>query len=163
NFGNRIPQLTFEVTRPVGKLEKMVRGVTLIPGTTEFGYEPATVVQVMGPGQTAPENRHVAYAASDVNASLDELQAVCPNLERVAIVVAWFGSDLRAGHCVLQPGIDNREKSTHGATWSVAGLDRSTAHLVSSVDGRPAFGGTPSDESVAHLIGELRSRGIKVT
>lgn len=163
NFGNRIPQLTFEVMRPVGELEKMVRAVTLIPGTTEFGYEPSTVVQVMGPGQSAPENRHVAYAASDVIASLDELQAACPNLERVAIVVAWFGSDLRAGHCVLQPGVDNREKTTHGATWSVAGLDRSTAHLVSNVEGRPAFGGTPSDDSVVHLIGELRSRGIKVT
>jgi hypothetical protein len=31
-FGNRIPQLSFEVTRPVGALERMVRAVTLIPG-----------------------------------------------------------------------------------------------------------------------------------
>ena len=163
NFGNRIPQLSFEVVRPVGRLERMARAVTLIPGTTEFGYEPATVVQIVGPGQSAPENRHVAYAASDVVASLDELQAVCPNLERVAIVVAWFGSDLRAGQCTLKPGVDNREKSTHGATWSVAGLDRATAHLVSTVDGRPAFGGTPSDASVSHLIADLNARGIKVT
>ena len=129
NFGNRIPQLSFEVMRPVGKLEKMVRAVTLIPGATEFGYEPATVVQVMGPGQSAPENRHVAYAPSDVIASLDDLQAACPNLERVAIVVAWFGSDLRAELCTLRPGIDNREKSTHGATWSVAGVDRASSLL----------------------------------
>ena len=163
DFGNRLPQLSFEVIRPVGALEKMTRAVTLIPGTTEFGYEPATVVQVMGPGRSAPENRHVDYAPSDVVASLDALQAVCPNLERVAIVVAWFGSDLRAGQCLLQPGVDSRVKSTHGATWSVAGLDRSTAHLVSNVDGRPAFGGTPSDASVTHLITALKSRGLKVT
>ena len=163
NFGNRLPQLSFEVVRPVGELEKMIRAVTLIPGTTEFGYETTTVVQVLGPGSSAPENRHVGYAPSDVIASLDELQAVCPNIERVAIVVAWFGSDLRAGQCTLQPGVDNRAKSTYGATWSVAGLDRSTAHLVSTVEGRPAFGGTPSDDSVLHLIAELKARGLKIT
>lgn len=73
SFGNRIPQLSFEVTRPVGKLETMLRAVTLIPGTTEFGYETGTVVQVLGPGASAPENRHVGYAPSDVVAALDQL------------------------------------------------------------------------------------------
>jgi hypothetical protein len=95
NFGNRIPQMSFEIVRPVGRLEQMVRAVTLIPGGTEFGYEPETVVQTLGPGQSAPENRHITYAPSDVIASLDELQSVAPNVERVAIVVAWFGTDLR--------------------------------------------------------------------
>src|SRR5262249_43186735 len=126
NFGNRIPQVSFEVTRPVGKLETMVRAITLIPGTTEFGYETGTVVQVLGPGVPARGNRHVGYAPSDVIAALDQLQAVCPNLERVAVVAAWFGTDLRASHCVLQPGVDNRGKSTYPSTWAVAGLDRST-------------------------------------
>ena len=97
NFGNRIPQRSFEVVRPVGRLEHMVRAVTLIPGATEFGYEPATVVQTLGPGQSAPENRHITFAQSDVMAALDELEAVAPNLERVAIVVTWFGTDLRCG------------------------------------------------------------------
>jgi hypothetical protein len=163
NFGNRIPQLSFEIVRPVGQLERMVRAVTLIPGTTEFGYEPSTVVQVHGPGQSGPENRHVPYTASDVEASLDELQSVCPNLERVAVVVAWFGSDLRADHCTLKPGVDNLAKTTYGATWSVAGAERASAYLVSSIDGRPAFGGTPSDSSVTNLIGALKARGLKVT
>ncbi len=163
DFGNRLPQLSFEILRPVGRLEQDVRAVTLIPGATEFGYEPATVVRTMGPGQSAPENRHVAFAPSDVIASLDELQAVCPNLERVALVVAWFGDDLRAGHCRVRPCVDNDQKMTHGATWSVAGLNRSGAHLVSQIDGRPAFGGTPSDDSVTHLIAELRTRGLKIT
>src|SRR6185295_6746930 len=34
---------------------------------------------------------------------------------------------------------------------------------VSTVGGRPAFGGTPSDDSVTHLIQELRARGLKIT
>ncbi len=162
-FANRIPQLSFEVVRPVGALERMARAVTLIPGTTEFGYEPATVAQTLGPGQSASENRHVTIAVSDVEAALDDLQAMCPSLERVAIVVAWFGSDLRAGQCRIEPGVDSSIKQTFGATWSVAGLDRAQAHLVSLVAGRPAFGGTPSDDSVVHLIAELKARGLKIT
>ena len=50
-------------------------------------------------GQSAPENRHVAYAPSDVDGLARRTAGVCPNLERVAIVVAWFGNDLRAGQC----------------------------------------------------------------
>jgi hypothetical protein len=163
DFGNRIPQLSFEIVRPIGLLESMVRAITLIPGGTEFGYEPAVVVQLTGPGQSAPENRHIAHARSDVVAALDELQGVCPRLERVAVVVAWFGSDLRAGHCVVQPGIDNAAKSTSPLTWSVDGVTRKSAYVVSQSNGRPAFGGTPSDDSVTHLIAELRARGLKVT
>lgn len=163
DFGNRIPQLSFEIVRPIGRLEKITRAVTLIPGAAEFAYEPSTVLRLMGPGQTAVENRHVADADSDVIASLDALQAACPNLERVAIVVTWFGSDLRAGHCTIRPGVDSAVKATHGATWSVAGLARASAYVVSTVDDRPAFGGTPSDESVRHLIAELKARGLKVT
>jgi len=137
NFGSRIPQLSFEVVRPIGQLEQMARAVTLIPGTTEFGYATETVTQTVGPGQSAPENRHVTYAASDVVASLDDLQAQAPNLERVAIVVAWFGNDLRAGQCRVKPGIDNRDKQTFGATWSVAGVSRGDAYLVSTAGGVP--------------------------
>jgi hypothetical protein len=163
NFGNRIPQLSFEIVRPVGELERMVRAVTLIPGTTEFGYDTNTVTQSLGPGRSAPENRHVTTAPSDVVAALDDLQAVCPNLERVSIVVAWFGNDLRAAHCEIRPGVDSAIKQTFGGTWAVAGLSRESAHLVSTIDGRPAYGGTPSDDSVRHLIAELKSRDIKVT
>ena len=163
NFDNRIPQLSFEIVRPVGQLERMVRAVTLIPGTTEFGYKPQTVLQVLGAGQSAPENRHVSYAASDVAGALDELLAVAPNVERVALVAAWFGTDLRAGQCRVLPGVDADDKTTFGATWSVAGLGRTEAHLVSTYNGRPAYGGTPSDQAISDLIAELKARGRKVT
>ena len=162
-FGNRIPQLSFEVIRPIGLLEQMTRAVTLIPGTTEFGYEPSPVVQVVGPGQAAPENRHIASARADVVAALDDLQGLCPNLQRVAIVIAWFGSDLRAGHCTIRPGVDSAAKVTDPLAWSVQGVAREFAYVVSQADGRPAFGGTPSDDSVLHLIAELKARGLQVT
>src|SRR5262249_1163960 len=162
-FGNRIPQLSFEVVRPIGALERMARAVTLIPGTTEFGYETATVVRVLGTGAYGAENRHVGHSPSDIEASLDDLQAACPNLQRVALPAAWFGSDLRANHCEVKPGVESLTKLTYPATWSVAGLARASAHLVSQVGGRPAYGGTPSDASVTHLIAELKARGLKIT
>src|SRR3954454_23102986 len=118
DFGNRIPQLSFEVMRPVGRLEKMVRAVTLIPGTTEFGYEPSTVTQLLGPGQYAAENRHVAHTPSDLEAALENLQAACPNLEGVALVVACFGDDLRAAQCTLKPAVYSATKQTHPFSWS---------------------------------------------
>src|SRR5437764_14290217 len=128
--------------RPIGRLEKMVRAVTLIPGTTEFGYETSTVVRLLGPGQFGAENRHAAHAVSDVEAALDDLQGACPNLERVAIVVAWFGNDVRAGHFTLTPQVDSALRQTFPDSWSVAGLSRGTAPVVATVDGRPGFGGT---------------------
>jgi hypothetical protein len=163
DFGNRIPQLSFEIMRPIGRLEKMVRAVTLIPGATEFGYEPGTIIRLFGPGQFGAENRHAAHAVADVDAALDDLQGACPNVERVALVVAWFGSDLRAANFTLTPKVDSSIKQTFPDVWSVAGLSRLTASPVSMVDGRPAFGGTPSDDSVTHLIQALRARGLKVT
>jgi hypothetical protein len=162
-FGNRLPQISVEVIRPVGRLERMIRAVTLIPGATEFGYEPQTVTRTQGYGVYAPENRHTVSAQSDWSASLDELQAICPNLERVALVVCWFGSDLRAGHCEVRPKVESHDKETQGANWSVAGLTRASAVRVSDYEGRPSFGGTPSDAAVLHAIEDLRARGLEVT
>lgn len=163
NFGNRIPQISVEVIRPVGRLERMIRAVTIIPGATEFGYDPLPVTRDAGFGSYAPENRHIDSAASDWMASLDELQAVCPNIEQVSLVVAWFGSDLRAGECMVRPGVDRADKKTTGATWSVAGRSRGNAYVVSATDGRANFGGTPSDASVVRAIRDLKARGLKVT
>ena len=162
DWGNRIPQLTFEVIRVVDRLEGMVRGVTMIPGGTEFGYATTAVTRVTGPGATESENRHVRHAATDFVAALDELCDLCPGLKRIALVVAWFGDDLRAGHCTLRPGVDQAEKTTRPLVWSVAGLDRASARLVSRVDDRPAYGGTPSDASVIEAIAEIRARGLEV-
>ncbi len=161
-FGNRLPQISVEVIRPVGQLENMIRAVSIIPGATEFGYDPLTVTRTAGQGVYAPENRHTASAESDWSASLDELQAVCPNLTRVALIVSWFGSDLRAGHCQVRPKVDRANKKTHGATWAVAGLTRTTAQATSLHEGRPAFGGTPSDASVVRAIQDLHTRGLQV-
>jgi len=167
-FGNRIPQFTFEVVKPVEGLGALIRAVDLIPGATEAGYHPALKLNFYSPGVTAAENRHQLTAATDWTASLDALQALCPNLESVALVVAWFGDDLRAEHCTIAPRVDAAFKTIGQFNfwppdWSVAGLTRSTARLVSQIDGRSAYGGTPSDASVLAAIADLKARGLAVT
>jgi hypothetical protein len=162
-FGNRIPQLAFEVVRPVDGLARMIRAVCLIPGASEFAYAPGEVVRVTGPVATAPENRHQLFARADIHASLDALQALCPNLERVSVVTSWFGDDLRADLCTIAPRTEAADRETFGSTWSVGGLTRASARVVSRVDGRPAYGGTPADGSVIRLVHELKSRGLAVT
>ena len=162
DFGNRVPQFSFEVARPVDGLNRMVRAVCLIPGASEFGYDIEPVMQVLDLGKTRPENRHQLQRTSDAAASLDALEALCPNLKRVSLVVSWFGDDLRAGSCLIEPRVDVKTKTTDGATWSVAGMTREDAKAVSLVKGAPAYGGTPSDESVIWLIRDLKDRGLEV-
>lgn len=162
-YGNRVPQITVEVERAVGALERQVRAVTLIPGATEFGYQPSEVMRVAGAGAYETENRHSANATNDFEAALDQLQAACPHLERVSLVVSWFGDDLRAGQCSVRPKVDLVAKATTPSTWMVNGLPRLLAQATSRHEGRAAYGGTPSDESVVAAIRMLKARGLKVT
>lgn len=160
-FGNRIPQLNFEIVRPIEPLEPMIKAMNIIPGAGEFAYEPASVTKTVSDGVTENVNHHLPGSQSDWTQSINQLQALCPNLEWASLIVTWFGSDLRCGECVVEPRVDAATKATNGQTWSVAGLTRNNANLVSSVNDRAAFGGTPSDQSVINAIQDLKARGIK--
>ncbi|WP_430913091.1 baseplate multidomain protein megatron [Methylobacterium sp. sgz302541] len=163
DYGNRVPQFAFEVIRPVDGLGRMIRAVELIPGSTEFGLDPAPVTEDAGFGATRAANRYQLQRGTDVLASLDALQALCPRLTRVAVVTAWFGDDLRAGRCTVVPKVDSATKTVLGKDWSVAGLVRGTAGAVSTApSGGPAYGGTPSDAGLTRLVAELHGRGLAV-
>ncbi len=163
DFGNRIPLLQFEVMRPVGTLERQIRAVNVIPGATEHGYAGVAVRETTGEGSARILNRNTLTAETDWQASIDELQALCPNLGSVALVVTWFGTDLRAGECRVVPGVEVAARSGESRPWRVMGVGRSAAHVVSLHGGGPAYGGTPSDESVVGAIRDLAARGLKVT
>ncbi|MDQ2634833.1 MAG: glycoside hydrolase TIM-barrel-like domain-containing protein, partial [Pseudomonadota bacterium] len=163
DYGNRIPQFQFEVLRPVGELPKRIRAISLIPGATEYGLSPSLVTRRHRQGETEAVNRHTLLEGSDLTASLDELQMLCPNLEHVALVVAWFGDDLRAGHCRIRPAVTMANGSGFSRDWRVSGVSRGSAMVVSTHDGGAAYGGTPSDRSVMDAIAEIKARGLKVT
>jgi hypothetical protein len=165
-FGNAIPQLSFEVIRPAApagvRFEERVKSVCLIPGAGEFVYASEPVFRRDGPGREVAENVHMERERANLLVSLDQLAADFPNCETVMLVVAWFGNDLRCGACEIRPGVEIAEKENLPAAWRAGGVGRSGARLISTHEGAPAFGGTPSDASVLQAIAELKARGYKV-
>lgn len=161
-FGNRIPVFQFEVLKPTGKLERQIRAMTIIPGATEHGLCPYPVTESPGRGAQRIINRNSLTHASDWDASMDELMALCPNLERVALVVTWFGSDLRADACRIRPGVETPVRDDESAPWKVSGIERAAAYVVSQHDGGPAYGGTPNDAGLMAAIADLKRRGLEV-
>lgn len=157
-WGNRLPQISVEVFRAVGGLEAAVKGVAII-GTNEFGSD-TTLVSVVD-GQR--ENRHTELAATDWAASIDRLEALAPAIQSVMLVVPWFGDDLRAASCTIRPKVDAAGKETTPVSWAVSGITRSGAAVVSFVDGKPAYGGSPNDASTIRAIQDLNARGLEVT
>ena len=162
DFGNRIPQLTFEVFRPLADAdtaEGLVKAVTLIPATGEFAYS----TQIIKTGEEYV-NSNAAEGRTDIRVSLDLLDDLAPNVESVSVVASWFGNDLRCGNCLIKPGVEQASRSTEPLTWSVNGVSRANAWLVSKdSQGRPNFGGTPTDASIVQTIKSLKGRGKRVT
>jgi hypothetical protein len=166
-FGNRPPNLSVEVfRRPAGAyadLETLVEGVCLIPGAGEFIYATAPNAVLSGMTRASYETQHTGDGRTDFVVSLDQLQAQLPNVKTVNLVVSWFGTSLDAATCTIRPGVEAAEKVTTPLVWEVDGVARADAHVISQVDGRPAYGGTPSDDVVIAAIRELKVRGYSVT
>ena len=161
-FGNRLPQLSFEVFRPLADpdtAEGLVPAVTMIPASGEFAYATSVVRKAEG----GAENVNAMAGISDLEVSLDRLEAMAPAVRSVSLVVSWFGDDLRAGHCQIRPKVEIPQKTTTPA-WSVNGVTRDAAQVVSQdAQGRPVYGGTPADFSVIEAIRAIRARGHRVT
>lgn len=166
-YGDRPPQLSFEVfRRPEGDapgLEERLTGVCLIPGAGEFVYATEAVLRREGIARYVAENVNTGGGLPDLTVSLDQLQAALPNLQRVSLVVAWFGDDLRGGACQVRPGVESMGKATTPWSWQAGGVEREGARLISGGPEAPAFGGTPADRSVLQAIAELKARGLEVT
>lgn len=167
-FGNRLPQISFEVFRPLADpdtAEGLVKAVTMIPASGEFTYATAPVKKTTGSvGSTVAENLNAITDNADIVVALDRLQSLAPAVESVSLVVAWFGDDLRAGNCKVRPGVEVAAKTTTPSSWSVNGIARADAFLVSrDAEDRPVYGGTPADFAVVQAVQEMKARGLRVT
>jgi len=168
-FGDRPPAINVEVfRRPVWpnetvRLEDQLQAVCLIPGAGEAVYATTQVLRQSGLATTVAENVNTASGGPDIRAALDQMQAALPHVQRVSLVSAWFGTDLRCAACQIVPGVELRTKATLPFDWSAGGVSRSNAHLISTTGSGPAFGGTPSDRSLLEAIAEMTARGLKVT
>ncbi|MEM8790809.1 MAG: glycoside hydrolase/phage tail family protein [Pseudomonadota bacterium] len=174
-FGDRIPQLNFEVFRAppenplisgeeVGpRLSKLIKGVALSPGSGEWALDTRQSRYVFPQGGSQFANVNNSEGRPDAMVALDQLDADLPMADSVNLIVSWFGTDLRVGECRVEPRVEARNRASAPSAWSVSGLTAGTATLVSrNEDGRPNYGGTPDDGSVIRLIQELNARGKKV-
>ncbi|ARB06121.1 tail protein [Dinoroseobacter phage vB_DshS-R5C] len=163
DHGNRIPQITVEVTRSLDddpdRIEEKLEAVTMIPGANEFIY--GTRTYYTGGGEnSSTENVSQVPDTPDLKVSLDQLEDDVTNIASVELVVSWFGTDLRCGNCEVKPKVDFKEKTVKPVDWRVATETRSSADLVSEYEsGKVAFGGTPADVTVREALTEIKGRG----
>ncbi|WP_406720854.1 glycoside hydrolase TIM-barrel-like domain-containing protein [Thioclava litoralis] len=171
-FGNRVPQLTFEVFRAaapsvpqeIAGFEGCVRGVALIPGTGEYSLA-TTPVYFAGEegGSSKVMNQSAPGGLSDFATSLAALNGDLPNCEAVSLVVSWFGDDLRAGQCKIRPRVNETAGDGKNMAWSVSGVGRAEAGKVAHTAEGDLYGGTPADAAVIEAIRALRAAGKFVT
>jgi hypothetical protein len=145
------------------QLENQIHGVTMIPGTTEFGYGTTKISKDYGDGSINPENWLSNRPDSDFSVALQQLIERAPNLEHVSLVVAWHGNDLRIGECKIKPRVEIAVKNTTPLSWQVGPVVRSAAEVVSYIDGFPAIGGAPADWTVYEAITAMKAKGLRVT
>jgi len=169
DYGGRLPQISAEVTRVPPqmsgekRLENQLTGIHLLPSSGEFAYSSDIVEDISSPAAAKPINMNNISGQSDISLAIDQLETALPECKNVSLVISWFGDDLRAGRCKLRPGIETRTRLLDGGEWQVGGETRETAYLVSAdSDGRPVYGGTPSDQSILQAIRLLKQRGYKV-
>lgn len=170
-FGNRVPQFSFEVIRATDSslvpeeaksLSDTIKAVSLIPGTGEYSLATTPVHYSSGFGWNETANMNASSGLTDFATSLSHLNAELPKCESVSLVVSWFGDDLRCSFCSIRPKVEQVAIEGDGMPWEVCDLERHEADTVSEIDGRPVYGGTPTDRSVIEAIVALRESGKKV-
>jgi hypothetical protein len=167
NYGNRVPQITVEVIRrlttaPDTDMEVALQSVNFIPGTGEMVYATRTYFSENGEGDAIAENQNSSSARSDMTTSIEQLRERLPNVDSVSLVVSWFGSSLDATTCTVKPKVDSSTKVFSPQDWTVSGVRRADADVVSSYEGSPAFGGTPSDISIREAIERFKVNNWRV-
>ncbi|UFM66686.1 glycoside hydrolase/phage tail family protein [Paracoccus sp. MA] len=163
-WGNRVPQLSFEVTRAAKQgrgLSREVRAVAMIPGTGEYSLATTAVSYDLGLGETQVVNHNTAVAPTDFLASMRILGRELPNVGSVSLVVSWFGDDLRVGECSVRPKVEDLSRDGREMAWRAGGIGREGASEVARVEGRPIYGGTPADGSVIEALRAIAESGRK--
>ena len=156
----------------------------MIPAATEWGYAPYEVFQRSDRQQVRSSLRRrmlIAFTtARNGSSSTARPQAQAGSAARLAIGLrrstACKTSFRTARSSIFtSPGTETTFARAHARLcraslvpssgnmpheWECNGLRRNQAHLVSTVNGSAAFGGTPDDRSVIAAIKDLKGRGL---
>ena len=168
-FGNRVPQFAFEVVRAAQPERAMlpaaadlVRAVALMPGTGEYALSTRQITVPDALGNRRAVNTNTPSGGADFSIALDQMRAALPNVQSVSLIYSWFGNDLRAGECRVQPKVEDAQVDGIEMAWRAGGIVRSEAEVLARIDGRPVYGGTPADGSVIEAIQAIRAGGQEV-
>lgn len=167
-YGNRVPQLSFEVIRPAQPaadlpgMADVVQAVALIPGTGEYALATTKVHFTDGDTASRSANVNTVSGKSDFDTAMDQLETELPQVGMVSLIVSWFGDDLRCGHCLVQPKVEQAQLDGSGMAWRAGGITRAQAAEVPRAEGYSIYGGTPADAAVIEAIQALRARGKEV-
>ena len=174
DFGNVIPNLSFEVMRKANVpngclLEDMVKQMIMIPGSGEYVYD--TIIQkkvILGPNDSVIAektlNSHNLYNIPNSVHSLNQLGGICENIEWVAPVACWFGDSLNLSECLIRPAVEFKDDYVrYGEEWIVGEYNRNSAYeITKDQNNNPRYGGSINDQSILRYLTELRSRNYKI-
>ena len=118
----------------------------------------------VGAGATnASENVHTLQGGTDWTVALDQLQAALPNAARSRSWSPGSAPICAPAHCAsARRRVDDKDTEPHR-------VERRRAHRAptrissASTTAAPAYGGTPSDQTVVAAIQDLKARGFGVT
>ena len=180
-FGNRIPNFTFEINRVLKNnddIENMIEGVNIIPGFGEFVYDTQIISRENGviwhnrwnpTGEITKINQNNNSNIADSVVATQQLKKELPNCKWTAPVVTWFGNSLNISSCTIIPKVEfklNAQYETQLTTpedWCVDGINRANATIVSTDNnGNIRYGGTISDNSILRYVKYLKEQGFKV-
>jgi len=131
----------------------------LIPGTGEYALATTPVHYSAGFGVNRTANMNTPSGKTDFVTSIEAMGEELPNCGSVALVVSWFGDDLRCEECRIQPKVEQKVGDGQGMPWGVSGVSRAAAEEIAKVDGRSVYGGTPTDKSVIEAIAHMNDAG----
>jgi hypothetical protein len=170
-FGNRVPQFSFEVCRPSqagtpgADLDpvRAVRGVAMLPGSGEYVLATSPVTMNFGFGSSGVANVNTPSGQPDFVTALEGLTGELPACGATSLIVSWFGDDLRCGDCRIRPRVEQKQFDAMSMPWEVSGLRRAQAGEVpKDGEGREVYGGTPTDQAVIEAILALQQAGQEV-
>lgn len=179
-FGNRIPNFTFEVSRSFvdeNSVENMIDGVNIIPGCGEFVYDTEIVSKLeglvwlhrweyLGTQSRINQNNNSGFADSVL--STQQLKNTLPNCNWVAPVAVWFGNNLDIASCKIEPRVEFKLDLeyptilTSPVEWKVGNLTRDNAKLITHDNGVARYGGTTSDASLVRYLAYLKQQNYHI-
>ncbi|GAA6207813.1 glycoside hydrolase TIM-barrel-like domain-containing protein [Cognatishimia sp. WU-CL00825] len=168
-YGNRIPQFSFEVSRPSPSAQAeaaieptfATQAVALIPGSGEYSLAKEPVYYALDTASHRAANLNAPSGQTDFVTAMGALETELPNCNSVSLIVSWFGDDLRCGECTIQPKVETQQYDG-SLPWQVAGIDRNSASVIAQQQDRPIYGGTPADATVLQAISHLKDQGKEV-